>query len=282
MDDLVVSFQGGLADDHRLPAYAASQSLYGISRSLLIITNYLGEGRVRKRKFDESGAHGFEINLVAQQPGSFQFLFEILADPAMQTIGHGVAGKVAGDLTMMFIKSVIKRCVGEKAEPEIEQLESKGELNPGDVGALVEAIEPAMKAAHTAVGHGSTNIFLISGSNNIVNLDQSTKTFVFSSTVEDRPREKIFSIASYNANSRAGRAYDYERRLTVPFDISPGVDRTTMRAIMKSMSEYALKLPGDGDSDSQIAIRYTATTAPDGRVKKIHIMKARAEIANLR
>jgi len=65
MGELTVSFQGGLADEHRLPAYAASQSLYGISRSLLVVTNYLGEGKVRHRNFDESGAHGFEINLVA-------------------------------------------------------------------------------------------------------------------------------------------------------------------------------------------------------------------------
>jgi hypothetical protein len=67
MDELTVSFQGGLADEHRLPAYAASQSLYGISRSLLVVTNYLGEGKVRHRKFDETGAYGFEINLVASR-----------------------------------------------------------------------------------------------------------------------------------------------------------------------------------------------------------------------
>ena len=106
MDNLTVSFKGGLADEHRLPAYAASQSLYGVSRSLLVVTNYLGEGKVRHRKFDESGAHGFEINLVAIQPGSFQFIFKILADPAMQAIGSGVATKVATDFTVAFIKSV--------------------------------------------------------------------------------------------------------------------------------------------------------------------------------
>lgn len=282
MDELVVSFQGGLADEHRLPAYAASQSLYGIARSLLVVTNYLGEGKVRHRKFDESGAHGFEINLVASQPGSFQFLFEILADPAVHSIGHAVAGKIAGDLTVAFIKSVFRRCVGEKAEPEIEKLESSGELNSGDIGALVEAIEPAMKAAHTAINHGSTTIMLISGDNNIVNLDASTKTYVYGSRRNNRPEEKIFSIASYNANSRSGRAFDYERGMTVPFDLAAEIDRTSLRAIMKSMSDYALRLPGDDNHNSQIALRYNSTIAPDGRVKKIHIKKARAEILNLR
>jgi hypothetical protein len=282
MDNLTVSFQGGLADAHRLPAYAASQSLYGISRSLLVVTNYLGEGKVRHRKFDETGAHGFEINLVASQPGSFEFIFEILADPAMQSIGHAVAGKVAGDLTVAFIKSVFRRCVGEKAEPEIEKLESNGTLNSGDIGALVEAIEPAMKSAHTAVNHGSTTIVLVSGDNNIVNLDASTKTYVYSSKRDNHFHDKLFSIASYNANSRSGRAYDYDKGMTVPFDLASQVDRTSLRAIMKSMSDYALRLPGDDSHDSQIAVRYNTTVAPDGRVKKIHLYKARAELLNLK
>jgi hypothetical protein len=282
MDELTVSFQGGLADEHRLPAYAASQSLYGISRSLLVVTNYLGEGKVRHRKFDETGAYGFEINLIANRPGSFEFVFEILADPAMQSIGHAVAGKVAGDLTVAFIKSVFRRCVGEKAEPEIEKLELNGSLNSGDVGALVEAIEPAMKAAHTAVNHGSTTIVLVSGDNNIVNLDASTKTYVYSSKRNNRAEERVFSIASYNANSRSGRAYDYDRGMTVPFDLSGEIDRASLRAIMKSMSDYALRLPGEDSHDSQIALRYSTTVAPDGRVKKIHVHKARAEILSLK
>lgn len=282
MEELVVSFQGGLADEHRLPAYAASQSLYGISRSLLVVTNYLGEGKVRHRKFDESGAHGFEINLVASQPGSFQFIFEILADPAMQTIGHAVAGKVAGDLTVAFIKSVFRRVVGQKAEPEIENLEANGTLNSGDIGALVEAIEPAMKAAHTAVNHGSTTIVIVSGDNNIVNLDASTKTYVHSSKRDNHFQEKLVSIASYNTNSRYGRAFDYDLRMTVPFELSGEADRVSLRAVMKSMSDYALRLPGDNSHDSQIAVRYTRTLAPDGRIKKMHIYKARNELLSLR
>jgi hypothetical protein len=110
--------------------------------------NYLSEGRVRRRDFDPR-RQGIDINLVAHRAGSFEFIFQLLADPAMQTIGHQVAGRVAGDVMMSFIKSVFRRVVGEKADEKIEQFESDGILNSGDIGALVEAIEPAMKAAHT-------------------------------------------------------------------------------------------------------------------------------------
>ncbi|HET6247657.1 MAG TPA: hypothetical protein VFE47_08175, partial [Tepidisphaeraceae bacterium] len=149
MDNLTVTFTGQAADRHRLPAYEAAQSLYGISRSLLIVSNYLMEGRVRRRDF-ETERPAFQINLVAQSPGSFQFLYEILSDPMART----VATKVAGDLTMDFIRSIFRRSVGEKADANIEKLETEKELDTGDLGALVEAIEPAMRAAHTIVSHG--------------------------------------------------------------------------------------------------------------------------------
>lgn len=281
MDDLIVSFQGGLADQHRLPAYAASQSLYGISRSLLIATNYLSEGRVRRRDFD-TRRQGFEINLVAQRQGSFEFLFEILADPAVHAIGQQVLTKVAGDFTVAFIKSIFQRVTGGPAEPEIEKLEETGDLHSGDIGALVEAIEPAMKAAHSSINHGTTNIILVSGHDNIVNLDASTKRYVFESIQDERPQQKAFSIASFNANSFSGRAYDYERAMTVPFDLFRGADRATLAAIMQSMSNYTLRYHGENEDASMIALEYTATQASDGRIKKIHVIKARRDLRLLR
>lgn len=281
MDDLIVSFQGGLAEQHKLPAYAASQSLYGVSRSLLIVTNYLSEGRVRRRDFDPR-RRGFDINLVAQREGSFEFLFEILADPAVHAIGQSVVTKIAGDFTVAFIKSVFQRVTGGSADPEIEALELNGDLHTGDISALVEAIEPAMKAAHSTVNHGATNIVIVSGDNNIVNLDASTKRYIFESINDERPQQKAFSIASFNANTYSGRAYDYDRRMTVPFDLFKGADRATLTAIMQSMSGYTLRNHGENEDASMIALEYTATLASDGRIKKIHVIKGRREITQLR
>ncbi len=281
MDNLIVSFQGGLAEEHKLPAYAASQSLYGISRSLLVVTNYLSEGRVRRRDFDPR-RRGFDINLVAQREGSFEFLYEILADPAVHAIGQSIVTKVAGDFTVAFIRSVFQRVTGGSANPEIEALEATGELHSGDISALVEAIEPAMKAAHSTVNHGTTNIVIVSGDNNIVNLDASTKRYIFESVNDERPQQKAFSIASFNANTYSGRAYDYDRRMTVPFDLFKGADRATLTAIMQSMSGYTLRNHGENEDASMIALEYTATLASDGRIKKIHVIKARREIRQLR
>ena len=45
--DFLIKFEGQMAEAHRLPAYDASKSFYGISRALLIAMNYLDEGKVR-------------------------------------------------------------------------------------------------------------------------------------------------------------------------------------------------------------------------------------------
>jgi hypothetical protein len=240
VNDLLISFQGQAAEQHRLPAYEASQSLYGISRSLLIVTNYLSEGRVRRRDFEQVN-RPYQINLVAQRAGSFEFLYEILTDP----MARAVATKVAADLTVDFIRSIFRRSVGEKADAAIEDLEAQKQLDTGDLGALVEAIEPAMKVAHTVVDHGATNIILISGDNNVVNLNSATKQYVWTSIRDNKPRVKLFSIASYNANSRSGRAFDYELGKTVPFEVEPRADRETISAILSSMSYFDLMLVGE-------------------------------------
>jgi hypothetical protein len=102
---------------------------------------------------------------------------------------------------------------------------------------------------------------------------------MFLKSINDaRPQQKLFRTASFNANTYSGRTYDYDRRQTVPFDLFKGADRATLAAIMRSMSSYALRNHGENEDASQIALEYTATLTSDGRIKKIHLMKARSEI----
>ena len=59
---LTIKFEGGLADQHKIPAYDGTKSLEGMTRSILIISNFLVEGRVRRREF---GAVPLAFNIVA-------------------------------------------------------------------------------------------------------------------------------------------------------------------------------------------------------------------------
>ena len=181
---ITVKFTGELADQHRLPAYAASKSLYGISRSLLLTSNYLVEGKVRQRRFKYDG---YDVHLIATRQGSFETVFEVMMSTDM--IAQSLSGIVGGGVTTASIIGIYggisKRVIGKKS-PELDVLEAKGVLKSGDVGALVEAVEPAIVDAHNVVGAGASNITIISGSNNVINYNETSKEYVRTSTLIER------------------------------------------------------------------------------------------------
>jgi hypothetical protein len=273
-DSMRLKFMGGLASQGRIPAYEAAQSLYGITRSIVIIANYAEEGRVRRKEFGNSS---FQLNLVATKEGSFETILEFISNPLVMA-GLGAVGlKVTSDLISDFIKSILKRSVGQSAEPSIENLEDRGKLNSGDLQALVEAIEPAMREAHRIINNGASKIILIHGNNNNVTFDNSTKEYVNTNLNDREIRTKLFSIASLNANSGNGRAFDFEESRTIPFQLGDGVDRRTITSILKSISNYSYRRLGD-NIKSAVALKYRTIQSVDGRVKKIIVLKARDDM----
>jgi len=131
MEDIFIAkFEGGMADEHRLPAYEATQSLYGITRSLILITNYLDEGRVRHKNFVGSS---FQLNMIAQRAGSFESVFELITNPAAMAIVAGLGLNISSNFIYDFIKSIWKRSIGSSAEEDVEALETEGKLNSGDL-----------------------------------------------------------------------------------------------------------------------------------------------------
>lgn len=272
---LVAKFVGGLAAQHKLPAYEATQSLYGIARSALIATNYLAEGRVRRKEFS---ADTYQINMVANRPGSFETVFEVITDPATMSVLGAVGLGVAGNFATDFIRSMWRRAVGQPADPGVEQLETEGKLNAGDLAAVVDAIEPSMREAHKSIGHGANSIIIIRGDHNVVTFNQGTKEYVNTSILDDSPQVKLFSIGSFNANSGYGRAFDLEEGRTIPFQLARDVDRTTVNTILSSFTSYTRRKRLGDELASAIALKYTSVVSADDRVKKLIIIAARPNI----
>lgn len=275
--EIVAAFDGDLASEHKLPANEASQSIYGITRSILIPTNYLFEGRVRRRRFDP---HHFQVNIIAQRPGSFETVYEILFDPAVLTAAGAIGAGVAANFLSDFITSLVKRATGGSASDRIEELEHSQALNSGDLAALVDAIEPSMRMAHVTIEQGA-QIIQISGDNNIVNLNSATKRYVNHTVRNDEIRIRLFSVASFNSNTGYGRIYDSEERRTIPFQIPADFDANSVSALLHSFSNYARRrLLGD-ENASLIAMTYRTIEDAEGTVKKILPVKARLQMEDL-
>lgn len=280
-DLITIKFEGGLADDHRLPAYEAGQTLAGVARSLMIPLAYLESGKVRYRNV--STEH-FKLNLVAQRPGSFETVYELLTTPdALAVIGAtAFAVDVAKDVTKDFVKdfvySIFKRCIGQSASKDVEELEADRKLSSGDLDALVDAIEPAVKRAHATIGNGASNVTIIHGNNNVVRLNSGTKAYVNATRLDTKLRQKAFSVGVFNANTSNGRVFDYDLGRTVPFTNESSVDIHTITALTQSLAKYARsrKLGDDNAQASRVLIVYQAVLGPNDELKKILVHEARA------
>jgi len=277
-DELTIKFRGGMADEHKLPAYAASKSLRGLSRAILIPAIYLDTGQIRHRNLENLDT---ELNLLAVRSGSVETVLELITHPlamgALGALGVELVRDVAKDFIKDFIYGTIKRAIGGSTTDEIETLEASGRLSAGDMAALVDAIEPAMRDAHVTVGNGARNIVIISGGKNVITLNETTKLYLTSSEEDKDVSERDFSVASFNANTGNGRCFDYEQGRTVAFTLDDGVDAQSLQALGQSLLRYARARRLGDQQSSRVSIRYRAIRSQDGHVKKIIIYRARRE-----
>ena len=83
-----------------LDAYDASQALYGISRSLSILTHYALHRRVIKQAPSLEGA---KVLIDPPRPGSFDFVIPIITDPDVRAIAQGFAAGMLYDLARVIL-----------------------------------------------------------------------------------------------------------------------------------------------------------------------------------
>jgi hypothetical protein len=174
-----------------------------------------------------------------------------------------------------------RRAIGRPADPIIEELEASGRLNAGDLAAVVDAIDPAMREAHKSIGHGANSIVIIEGDHNVVTFNSASKEYVNSSILDESIRVKLFSIGSFNANSGYGRAFDIEEGRTIAFQLAKDVDRRTINTILSSITSYARRRRLGDELTSAIALKYHSIVSTDERVKKLIILSARPNIQDL-
>ncbi|WP_186399025.1 hypothetical protein [Stappia sp. P2PMeth1] len=277
-----VKFEGGLAEFHKIPAYDGTKSLEGLTRSLMIVSTYLVEGRVRRKNFGQVPLH---FHLTAHRPGSFDVLYEIAYTAAVYG-GPVLAGGVASNLLTDLLKTIFRRVTGADADQEtpetVQHLEAE---RGGDVAALAEAIEPSVRLAHNVINHGVVNININQNAAPpaapLVQLNAETKRYVWENVINDEIRVRLFSVGSFNANQGTGRAFDLELGRSIPFELANNVDRITVDTLLQSISSYTRTRRLGDDLRSAIAIRYTSVDSVDGRLKKIRILSARNEMRDL-
>ncbi|MFY0610701.1 MAG: hypothetical protein JXQ99_04170 [Hyphomicrobiaceae bacterium] len=276
--DIVVKFDGQLAKDHVLPAYEAGLAIANIARAISIPAAYLEGMRVQKKNVS---ARYFQLNLTTQREGSYEAVYQFVMNAALLgSLGQAVGINITADFVKQFVYTVINRAVGRAGDSGIEALEQSESLNPGDLAALGDAIEPALRESHRIIGNGAGSITIIGSHNNIV-FDSRTKSHLNTSVTDDTVRVREFSVASFNANTGNGRVFDFEEGRTIFFELDRDADAQTIQLLTQSMSNYAISRRLGDEMSSRVALVYDTVEDVNGHTKKLTVFEARPIIAQI-
>ncbi|WP_296425244.1 hypothetical protein, partial [Yoonia sp.] len=268
--------RGEDADGHEVPAFTALDSAHGISQALMMVLNFAQTGEIRRRNFKDLN---LELNLVATKEGSFEFVFEFAqyAPYLAEAYGKGLA-----NASWKLVETVFKRATGISGADEIEDAESDGRINAGDLGALIQAAEPSIRRAHSVVNHGAANVNIyINGDDNSVVLDATSKEYMYESIFNDETRSQRFLVTSFDGRNRTGRLFDLELEQAFTFDLLAEADRKSLTVIVDAARAYALREKGRFDEKMEAVCAFTSVDAEDGRQKRLKVFAAASEFDQL-
>ncbi|ASM71070.1 MULTISPECIES: hypothetical protein [Roseobacteraceae] len=274
--ELIVSLTGGQSDGHDVPAFTALDSAHAVSQALMMIVNFAQTGEIRRRNFKDLDT---VLNLKVTRPGSYEFVFEFsqFAPYLIEAYGSGLA-----NASWKLVETVFNRATGLLGANEIEEAESDGRINAGDLGALIQAVEPSVRRSHSVVNHGASNVSIfINGDSNIVTLDADSKEYMHESIFNDEMRSQRFLVTSFDGRNRTGRLFDLEQEQAFTFDLLAEADRKSLTVIVDAARAYALRQKGKFDENMEAVCAFTSVDAPDGRQKRLKVTAAAREFDDL-
>lgn len=248
-----IKFEGAEADDHRLEAYEGIKSLEGLIRVARIATHYAATGEVR---FRAPYSSLLEAQISQIRNGSFEMLFDYASRMVDQ-----VASSQAKTKAEALFNFLVKRGTGQV---EGEDLHVEGITIPsGDIAAMAEASESALKSAHRWIDQDDKTISVIDGDES-TQLNTGTKEYVEEEIIGPEDIRDV-SVAAMNVNSRNGRVYLFDEYRTVPFYVHKEARPRTVRNLSRFLPKYADK------TGETVSIRYRPIRHIDGRIKRLII-----------
>jgi hypothetical protein len=256
---LMVSFQGLDADKGIVEAFAGIESAAGIARCLTLIAHYAATGEVRYRyPFSDN----VQFYLKATEEGSFNWRL-VLA--VTGPLALGLSTNAIYDLS----KLVLTKAIGGEVHQISPEVEKVNEQKSGDIDALVEAVEPALKKGHYGIGSTISKIEIIESTSKrtVVHFNEDSKRYLSDSINADTDVQDV-SISALNANDRTGRAYFLDLRRTIPFRIDRDADPKLITILSANLDKYVNRNP------APTRIKFKRVEAVDGRLKRIVIYDA--------
>lgn len=233
-------------DSNDLDAYDASQALYGISRSISIITHYTLHRKIIK---NATALKGAKVLVRPPARGSFEFIVpivQVVTDPQNLTaISQGFASSFLYDLT----KNVYHRLAGRSEKTSSSQVQQLARHASGDLDALADSIaEDVVRIQRPLVNDNARNFHVTvnGGHVNIINFDYSTYQYAKTKILGDSEVELFGHVRSFNGSTIQGRFWVEEEERTIGFSVNKTTRiSSSVRGILSwNLDQWVSKLEG--------------------------------------
>lgn len=232
-----IKFDGGDADQHRLEAYPAAQSLEGLTWALGLTLHFGVTGDVRGRGNLSRSA---KIFISPPRRGSVLNELNILVQEnpfLVATVGAYAVGTVTPYINGL-IKYTFNQALGEGGEFPTGAKRLLRKLNGDDLDKLVTRIEPPLTRAHAVIGKTADTITFKSKRTDIAELNHDTKAYL-DAKLTDAFETIDTNVTSFNVLTGNGRLYDHETEGTAAFSLSSSPREGTKSTMIASMEQFA-------------------------------------------
>ncbi|SFU23880.1 DUF7946 domain-containing protein [Paraburkholderia aspalathi] len=238
---LTIRFEGGEADNGRLPIHDAATAEMGLARAVNIVTHSFANDEQMRRRGDS--ATGATVFASAPKKGCYEVEVDVVFDLATcEKMGASVIAPRYWD----YLTWCWSFAVGKDYDPVTPYVQRLVESQDAKIDEIADTLESAMASLHKPIAEDPENIILVLSRKrvgDILTFDSETNEYVNVRGESDDDEYVIGNVTKFNILTNYGRVYDDNLRRVVSFKLIEDPSHRLRTLITKSMHD---RVKGEG------------------------------------
>ncbi len=276
--DVLLKYEGKLADDHELDFYDAARALAGFQRSLALTTHLVLNGEIITQAPSLKNAR---IIVTTPQPGSWEVIASIIG--GAWVLGTATKDSPLGHLLYSVYDYVVSQTLGFPVDynkslyQQYKQELEKKAITPAKLDSLTEKVEGSVAEMHRPIVASKTADHADMYAGRIAHprirlgkeLNQMTYDYIKEFEIDRNVSDTEGIVSSYNINTYSGRLFVFEEERPIGFELDDeSRTRPNINLITSSLRTNAIER---GSRDGAIVLRGRRVTSSTGRLKGLRV-----------
>jgi hypothetical protein len=275
--DVLLSYEGLLAEKHELDFYDAARALSGFQRSLALTAHLVINGEIITQAPALKNAR---IILRTPQPGSWEVVATTIIGGAWIV---GSAGKESplGHLLYSTYDYLIRQAFGFPVDyskslyQSYHQYLDEKKITPAKLDSLTEKVESSLVDMHRPIvvsrTAGHADLFAGPRKDPVIRLgselNELTYDYLSKNEIDENETDHDGVVSSYNINTFSGRLFVFDEERPIGFELEP--DARTRRIVDLITQSLRLNAVQRGNRIGAIRITGRKVTSSTGRLKRV-------------